>query len=165
MTKKTKIIESEPIGPCIDVEPKLYKAYSIVDDFMDESRVKFHWFCWTRENPIGPYERLIIDYEPGDYSEYSINEYFTECEIEQLREYLKRVHDLRIHIEKIILPISKNVIPYSAIGSFSLCKIYENNRIESKLIEDYYVLSNEIEYSLPFEVRGYFNLDEIVEIE
>lgn len=166
MCEQDRITKIRPNWAGIADEYKLYEAYSIVDRFYtDESRAKLHWFCWMREKPIGPYKRLIRDYEPRSYSEYAINEYFTECEIEQLREYLERAHDLSIHIEEIDLPISNNVMPYSAIGSFSMCKIYENNIIERKILEDYHMLSKETGYSLPFNVCGYYNFDEIVGIE
>ena len=118
---------------------KLFRAYSIVDDFENLGRIRINWFCLGREEPIGPYEQLIEGYENGNSTqELGVNEYFTGNEIDMLRGYLKRLPsygDFR-SIE-MILPVPGDIMPYCLqdCGCYGLCLMEDND--------------------LPFKVGGY----------
>jgi len=142
---------------------KLFEAYSMAND-SKYGEFKIYWFYEERKVPVAPYEVLIYGYEPKYHSEMTVNEYFTEEEIELLREYLEKAHHSKLYVQEEILPIPNNLLPFSAIGSsstYSIIKADENN-IECKhieTIEDYILLSEEKGYSLPFKVSGYYSLE------
>ena len=163
MSEQSILMENRPLVAGKAVELKLYRAYSIMDDFLGYGQIKVHWFCEDRNEPIGPYDQLIQDFEPGQnlYAEDSINECFTEEEIEQLREYLERVHGYKLHAIEVNLPMPE-CMPYGAIGAGGVLAMSTSG--ELGIIrghhDDYYMLSTEEEYSLPFKVWGYFDTAE-----
>lgn len=157
MSEQSILVENRPAVAGKAVELKLYRAYSIIDDFLGYGQIKVHWFCEHRNGSIGPHDQLIQDYMPGEnlYAEVSIDECFTEEEIEQLREYLERVHGDKLHAIEVNLPMPE-CMPYGAIGA--LCIFKPDGEISA--VEDYYMLNEEEEYSLPFKVWGYFDTEE-----
>jgi hypothetical protein len=144
------------------VELKLYGAYSIVSNFSGHDRVKFHWFVEKRDDPIGPYKQLIKDYEPEKclYQEGFVDECFTKEEIEQLREYVARVHDDTLYIFEIDLPLPGPMMPLGAIGAAGICQMNPQGELEYTTLEDYYMLDTEDKYDLPFKCWAYYNLEE-----
>jgi hypothetical protein len=152
---------SKPIKASNAVKPKLFSAYSIIDDFCGHGRVKVHWFYCDRIRPIIPYELLIQNYQPGDaYTENCINEFFTEYEIDLLREYLWEFHGDKLYPCKVSLPIFEKSAPFSAIGTSSTINFDpKTGEAHFETTADYYELFHEEEYTLPFRVEGYFDLE------
>jgi len=154
--------ELHPITPSNVNEFSLFGAYSIID--IDNERVKVHWFCEKRDVPIELDEQLIENYEPGnDHQKEYVNEHFTKEEINELQDYLKRVYETELIPLGAELPMSGWSMPFSAIGSYSEFRVDAEGNITSKTIEDYYILSEDEGYSLPFKVWGYFNIEEPLE--
>lgn len=129
---------------------KLYGADSLFDD-SEYGQVKWYWYVAEREEAIAfPYEALIYGYggeqdDLGfpDNNRYVINQYFTESEIEQFREYLIGGPDAPFydfHVIEVDLPISLPVWtpdPWSSDGDRTMY-LYD---IEG--------------YSLPFKIAGH----------
>jgi hypothetical protein len=129
---------------------KLYYVRTIAREHRGCKNVTFCWF--RSEAPTRPrqYAKLIENYDPHDdfaaYSEGFIDEMFTEDEAQPLKEYLDRVHGELgpTTVEEESLPVPNNMMGYGAraVGGG----------------DDFYMLSEEPEYSLPFKVWGYFDL-------
>lgn len=110
---------------------ELFGAFSISRDFESSDYFIYHWFYKDREEPIGPYEQLIMDYDPridpheglcggmpmpGDNDEMEaefairsqidfLNECFTLDEINLFGDYLRHYHNLDLHYYPIELPL------------------------------------------------------------
>jgi hypothetical protein len=127
-------------------EIRLFTAWSIVD-FADISGVQVAWFC-ERTTPVGDYYQLVQDFHPGyGFQEVSLDERFTEDEIKMLQKYLRLVYGTELHVREEPLPMKGYYMPLSFIGVGYGCR------------EGYCTLSNHWLYNLPFEVSGYFDLD------
>ena len=129
---------------------KLYKVLTLVRKYHGCKNVRFTWFRCDHGSPKRPYAELIENYDPAAdqvyYSEDAIEQLFTEEEARQLKGYLDREHGHEgvTTIEEEQLPIPENVMGVGAMAVGGG--------------DDFYELTKEPEYSLPFKVWGYFNL-------
>ena len=141
---------------------KLFGAYSIWNH-SKYGEFRINWFCNHRAEKLAPYEDLICVYERGDWYDAKdcVDESFSAEEIELLREYLQSGDGKELHTYEIELPIMKSLMPFGAIGSFSIYDVCGDNVTRHVTIEDYYLLSKEEGYSLPFEVQGYYCIEKI----
>ena len=128
---------------------KLYGVVSNVKGFLHCESVRFSWYCKDREKPAFPYEEVIMDYDKLNqnektFMERKIDEYFTETEITELREYLHRVYELDLEARRIQLPI---ILPHEDefplmepefLGLFSLYKDDLYN-LSMRVVADYYL--------------------------
>jgi hypothetical protein len=117
-----------------------------VPEYEHYKDVTFYWFYYeTTRRRQALYEVLIKDYDAKEndaYAEGAIEELFSADEAAALKVYLDAVHgDGTTVIEPVELPMRKS-FPFGAIGAG------EN--------DDYYMLSEDFEYNLPFKVWGYF---------
>jgi hypothetical protein len=136
------------LHPC---SVKLFGAYSLdIDPKYGEYRI--YWFYANSKEPLAPYEDLIYGYEPKCHSEWAIDESFTKDEIELLREYLAKAHNSELHVQEVDLPIPNNILGYGEIFGYW--------DINGEQIEGQIELSRDEGYSLPFEVSGYYNLQD-----
>lgn len=132
---------------------KLFKVTTVVPEFDGCKDVEFIWFR-SDVRPHGPqprpYADLIKNYDPRQddnarpgtsmsfYAEDYVESLFTEAEAKQLKAYIDRT------IAEAQLPVPNNVIGVGAIP------VGGGN--------DHYILHKEPQYSLSFEVMGYFDL-------
>jgi hypothetical protein len=128
---------------------QLFSVTTRVGEYHGCKDVPFTWFHWNRPTGRRPYAELIENYDLAEDNRYSvdcIDEMFTAIEAHALKEYLDREHGDygTTTIEEVALPIPNNLIGYGAhaVGGG----------------DDFYMLDSEERYSLPFKVRGYFNL-------
>jgi hypothetical protein len=129
---------------------KFYRVRTTVKAFSGCRDVVFKWFRHAMPQGRRPYADLIRDYEPGNramsYAEGLVEELFTWDEARQLRGYLEQ-HDRdegETVIEEVSLPIENS---WMGVGALPVGGG-----------DDFYMLSEAPEYSLPFKVWGYFNL-------
>jgi len=133
---------------------KLYCVSTTAPEYSGFKNVVFHWF---NEKPQGKraYAVLIKDYDPKAYAIYYaeafVDELFTEDEARQLKDYIDQSHEGETIIKEQPLPVDNNVMGYGAIPVGGM--------------QDFYMLSKEAEYSLPFKVYGYFDLRASLERE
>jgi hypothetical protein len=122
---------------------KLFTAESIVRVYRGYRNVRFYWFVEEREESESPDipPELCMNREV-------IDELFTEEEIKLLEEYLNRVHDLKMEIHEIDLPIPPDGIPRGELAE------------GDSDTDGYYYLSQELGYDLPFAVSAYYNLED-----
>ena len=130
-----------------ELKQRLYYVTTTAKKFSDCKNVTFNWFRAEAPAERRRYASLIEGYEPGNaYAEGLIDELFTEDEALQLKEYLDQVHGKEgpTLIEEMSLPIPNNMMGHGAraVGGG----------------DDFYMLSEDPEYSLPFKVWGYFNV-------
>ncbi|WP_088225724.1 hypothetical protein [Desulfosporosinus sp. FKB] len=92
----------------------LFNCNSLIQiNINGEYKVKCHWFCVERTEPL-PYEELIKNYSPNkediSIAERGANEFFTEEEIEQLKTYLS-TKGLDLKVKKAEhLPVDSNFV-------------------------------------------------------
>jgi hypothetical protein len=134
---------------------KLFSAHSIVKSFENHRNVVFHWFkCGTKFDGVD-YKNLVDGFWQLDNRErylciLHVNEYFTESECTLLQKYLKLEYDTELFIDEQVLPMklleegNGDVFSYSAISC--------SNRT--------YNLTRDEPCDLPFEVRGYYDLEQ-----
>lgn len=138
---------------------RLYQPCTKVDEFNHRGRlykdVEIVWLM-DRKEPVAPYNEIIQGYSlleesSKPYVEARVQELFTEQELQELQKYLLFVHDDRNSlVEEVLLPVSDKYCGLSSIPVGGL--------------SDHYMLSREPEYSLPFEVYGYYNVSNCEEI-
>lgn len=128
---------------------KLFTVETTTKECFGCKDVTFGWFYEGSRTTRRPYERLIEHYDPSEentYAEGCIDEFFTAVEAAALKSYLDREHGNQsvTTIKPVKLPIPNNAMGLGAraVGGG----------------EDFYTLSEEQGYSLPFKVWGYFNL-------
>jgi len=98
---------------------KLFRAYSFLDDLFYEDRepgylyhndnVLVHWFYDDIEWGDVNYSKIIKGYKklPVNFKELAeeyVNELFTEDEIEMLRHFLAKEHNLKLLVEEVVFP-------------------------------------------------------------
>lgn len=109
--------------------------------------VTIDWFVSDRKKPVVDL-RDWIDFEKASdpyYSMNAVNELFTQKEAEQLKKYLLDAHgddNVQIHPAS---PVHDDVMPWGAIS-------FGGPR-------DFVKLTNDDEYSLPFEAEGHFSVE------
>ncbi|MGE5415147.1 MAG: hypothetical protein ACM3UZ_00010 [Acidobacteriota bacterium] len=128
---------------------RLYRAWSVVNNFRGRDQVRFNWFCKSRKQPVGLYADLIRNYDPAsgdaEYDQMSINEYFGAAEIEQLRRYLRLKHHVELYTEEVELPAEAGLMPIGILPTDSL--------------RDYYSLDEEEGYNLTISVSAFYSLE------
>lgn len=127
---------------------RLYRAWSLLDNFMGKNQVKLNWFVIGRSKPVAPYEKLIDNYDESDedsgYDRLSADEYFTLAEVEELRNYLFRMHEVEVYTEEVPLPLRSGGLSYELLLISGL-----NN---------FYTLADEEGYDLSVAVLGHFDI-------
>lgn len=126
---------------------RLYKAWSVVDNFMGQDQVRLDWFVVGRTVPLAPYRELIHDYdedvEDCCYDQILVNELFTESEGEELRAYLGSSHQLDLQLEEVTVPVKSGGL------SFGLLLISGE--------KSFYSLADEEGYNLPLSILGHYD--------
>lgn len=133
--------------------PKLYSAYSVVNNFHDRDDVNFKWFAPKRKQPAYAYGELIEhhaqmpDNEDRQLLQQYVDELLTEKEVLELKAYLLEHHDTELFIQRVDMPITKkfrNAAPFS-------------NRTVGGA-KGYYLLAKEKTYDLPFTAWAFYDL-------
>jgi hypothetical protein len=127
-----------------------YSVRTTVREHSECKDVPFVWFYSTERSQRRPYADLIKDYDPAEddigYAEGYVEELFTEGEAKQLKDYLDLVHgdEGTTTTEEMRLPLQNKSMGFRGfpVGGG----------------DDFYMVHKEADYSLPFEVMGYFNL-------
>lgn len=127
---------------------RLFRAWSVVDNYQGQDRVKFDWFVAGRQIPVGSYEELIDNYNEQDREAWCdqllLNEFFTEVEIMELKDYLLNTHQLGVQVEEVSLPIRS--------GGLSHGLQLING------VNGFYSLADEAGYNLGVAVLGQFEM-------
>jgi hypothetical protein len=129
---------------------KLYSVMTTVKEYSGCKNVIFRWFREAMPQGRRPYADLIKDYEPGNRDAFGVlerfvEELFTWDEAQRLKTYLDQHLEVQgdTVIKEATLPVENDSPPFEVGDRF-------------------YILPEEPEYSLPFEVVGLFNLDAAV---
>ncbi len=126
---------------------RLYKAWSVVDNFSGQEQVRLDWFVVGRTVPLAPYAELIQNYdeevEDSCYDQILVNELFAESELEELRAYLARSHRLDLQSEELIMPVKSGGLSYGLL------------LISGE--KDFYTLADEEGYNLPLSILGHYD--------
>jgi len=124
---------------------KLYRVSTTAKEYSGCRDVVVHWVRDATPENRRPYADLIKDYEPGTHAEDGVEEMFTWDEAQQLRDYLEQNYGNagETVIEEIRLPIENRGIGFGELADG----------------EEVCMLSEEAEYSLPFKVWGYCDLE------
>lgn len=129
---------------------RLFRAWSVLDEFLGQDQVIFNWFVAGRPAPILPYEELIDNFDEGQeeswYDKMLVNELLTEAEVEELREYLLDTHKVEIQVEEVMLPVQAGGLSYGLL------------LISGE--KGFYTLAEEEEYKLSVSILGHYELDE-----
>ncbi len=125
---------------------RLFKAYSVVKQFLGQDRVTFNWFAVGRPVPILPYEQLIQDFDENEdeswYDKMFVDELFTIDEVTELKKYLWDHHEIEIQEEEIAFPVKSGQL------SNSLLLISGE--------KGFYSLADEEDYQLSIPILGHF---------
>lgn len=126
---------------------RLYKAWSFVDNFMGQDQVRLDWFVVGRTAPLVPYAELIKDYdkdlEDSCYDQVLVNELFADSEVEELRAYLGRSHQLDLQLEEVTLPVKPGGLSYGLL------------LISGE--KSFYTLADEEGYNLSLSILGHYD--------
>ncbi|MEG6521827.1 hypothetical protein [Desulfotomaculum sp. 1211_IL3151] len=129
---------------------RLFRAWSVVDHYRGQDRVKFDWFAVGRQIPVGSYEELIENYDEQDQEAWCdqllLNELFTEAEIGKLKGYLLNNHQLEVQVAEVSLPIKS--------GGLSHGLQLING------VNGFYSLADEAGYNLDLSILGHFEVAE-----
>jgi hypothetical protein len=127
---------------------RLYKAWSVVDNFMGQDQVRLDWFVVGRTVPLAPYAELIQDYdediEDSCFDQVLVNELFTESEGEELRTYLDRSHQLDLQLEEVAVPVKPGGLSYGLL------------LISGE--KSFYTLADEEGYNLRLSILGHYDV-------
>lgn len=126
---------------------RLYKACSVVDNFMGQDQVRLDWFVVGRTVPLAPYAELIQDYDADNedscFDQVLVNELFTEFEGEELRAYLGKSHQLDLQLEEVTLPVKPGGLSYGLL------------LISGE--KSFYTLADEEGYDLSLSILGHYD--------
>lgn len=129
---------------------RLFRAWSVINDYLGQDQVKFNWFVAGRSIPVLPYEELIEDYDKDQddacYDQMLVNEFFTEAEAAELRDYLWKSNAIEVQLEEVSLPVRSGGL------SYELLLISGQSR--------FYMLADEKGYNLSVSVLGHYDLEE-----
>jgi len=129
---------------------RLFRAWSVLDEFLGQDQVMFNWFVAGRPVPIVPYEEMIEDFDEDQeevwYDKMLANELLTEAEVEELREYLLNHHNVQVQVEEVLLPIQAGGL------SYGLLLISGEN--------GFYSLADEETYELSVPILGHYKVEE-----
>lgn len=129
---------------------RLFRAWSILDKFMGQDQVIFNWFVVGRQKPVVPYDKLIENYDENEeeawYDQLLVNEFLTLDEAGELKEYLRKNHNLEIHLEEVSLPVRSGGLSYGLL------------LISGQ--KGFYTLADEEGYKLSVSILGHFDIDE-----
>jgi hypothetical protein len=102
----------------------LYHAFSLIDSSRllsgqnPENFVKVDWVCYLRDEPLIPYDQLIVDFQDAlrtDKEKLWIqrraNYLLSLEEVEELKLYLEKQYSFTIQVEAVKLPIEVEHIP------------------------------------------------------
>lgn len=138
-------------------ETKLYRVYSMFENFAGRKDVRVNWFYLDRETPIVKYSEAINEFGlHNEYLDYHASEYVDElfdCSEANSVGYDGIIIDGEFNVEEIILPVDQygerdGLIPLQHRGNRKL------NRLSG------YIVGPEIEgFDSPFPYWGYFNLE------
>jgi hypothetical protein len=138
----------------IETATQLYDVRSVIDNWPHRGyrydNVRVIWFVDKRDYDLGlDYATLLgrpfTRGEPHSYEQDYVEELFTREEADQLAEYLRTAHDTDVSIEPISTPVPGNIMGVGAIAVGGPC--------------DFYMLSDEDGYSLPFKAWGYYSIE------
>jgi len=90
---------------------KLYLPYGTLPGVSGTHALMVHWFRVDREVPLDPYERLLLGYrtltdEARSRAEAMVNEFLSEDEFHELREYLQRQRGTDLRTTVLVAPVS-----------------------------------------------------------
>jgi len=138
---------------------KLYLPYSYLPTQAGPGRGKitFHWFCVGRQEAIGDYTSLLLDYrglarDAQEKAERLVDEFFREEEFHLLRSYLESRHGVEVRTAMLTTPLA-SVKPDTATRLGTLRPFYiEPPEQQTEVL--LHPLANEEGYTLPFTVWG-----------
>jgi hypothetical protein len=153
MVKRFQVIQGgkdRDKGPG-EIGPRLFRAYSTGNFAKGEmiyNEVRFNWYCLERARHHLDYSTAIADHailedRERRHLERTVERYFSEIEVDMLRDYLATQFNLGLEVEVVPLPIRER--------SF----LFEEG---SSVIYDFLELSERKGYNLPFKVWGYYTL-------
>lgn len=130
---------------------RLFRAWSMVDNFLGQEQVRLDWFVVGRTAPPAPYEELIRHYDENDenacYDEILVNELLQEPELEELQIYLSSKHQIGLQREEVSLPVKSGTLSYGLL-------LISGER-------GFYALADEKEYDLSVSVLGHYDAKEV----
>jgi len=175
---------------------KLYLPYGALgsvnrrgeDRYRPRTETTYHWFVAERKEPIAPYASLIMNHRSlretvREDAERMVDEFLSEGEFHQLRDYLQSAHGQDIRTAVLCAPIvairpdvqtragaSRPFLRSSVPTSDSLPEPgtgpaqepeaesgeEESRKPHQEEVGALYRLSEEEGYSLPFSVWGYY---------
>jgi hypothetical protein len=138
---------------------KLYLPYGTLGSVSVQKQITFHWFRIERVEPVAPYEKLLLGYknltpEVRTRAEAMVDEFFSESEFHQLRDYLRQRHGEDLRTTVLMAPVSA-VKPDLGTRAGSLRPFAQVNH-DGDNGSGFCRLADEKDYGLPFPVWGYY---------
>lgn len=130
---------------------RLFKAWSIIDKFMEQEQVRMDWFVVGRTDPPAPWDEIIVDYDEedanADYDRIMVTELLHEKEVEQLAAFLDRKHQLKLNVEEVVLPMRSGGLSHGLLLISGA--------------KGFYPLAEEEDYPLAVSVLGHYACQEV----
>jgi len=133
---------------------RIYRAYSVRESYKNRDSVIVDWFCFSRDEPVEPYENMILNYNELDDDEQGrarklANNFLTESEIKELKEYIEAGSGFDVRKSEVKTPFEDG----RKIPDFA-----ETARAGVK--GDYVDLSKKDGYNLSVPIKGFADLSE-----
>ena len=131
---------------------QLYRITSRIRNFLGHAGadVEILWFVVDRQEPVGPYDKLIEDYhEDETWAARSLNELFTASEAQAFKAYLLHKWGA-INGSQITVTATAMPVPLSKDDLLA-------RDVEVEGEWTFHKLSEEEGYALDFDVWGYYD--------
>jgi len=90
---------------------KLFRAYTVRENYKDRDSVIVDWYCEKRAEPVAPYETLIANYDELDDDEKRrartlVNRFLTGPEVRELAAFMMAQSGFSVHSREAPLPFA-----------------------------------------------------------
>ncbi len=133
---------------------KLFRAYSIRENYKNRDVVVVDWFCHARDEQGEPYDSYITNYHELGADDLNkacrrIDSFLTEPEIVELKRYMDRKFGFEVRIDELTIPFEDG----RKIPNFSSPSAPSDEG-------EYIDLSEHKDYNLSIPIHGYCDLSE-----
>lgn len=133
---------------------KLYRAYTVRENYKGRDSVIVDWFCSERKEPVTAYGELIenygdLDEKERERAEKLIDHFLTGQEVDGLQRYMRKYFGFEVKSREVEIPFKNGR------------KIYNFSEPSDPSHEgEYFDLAKNEDYDLDVPIKGFVDLSE-----